>query len=91
MAAITASSANQISPNAGVMMKFVLCPATMDSADTVDVSAAANGGFTAVYFVAAYDVTTGDALTTTISGTTVTVDAAGGTTNHAVGMIVIGI
>ena len=52
---------------------------TMDSADTVIIPTITGK---TPYMISAWDGTTGDACTATISTQTVTVDAAGGTTNH---------
>jgi hypothetical protein len=94
MAAITGCTTQQALPNAGYLMLVVTTPATADSADTIDVSsAAATGGQTlaTIYgVVGAFDNTTGDAVTGTWSGTTITLDAAGGTTNHTYSLLVIG-
>jgi hypothetical protein len=51
----------------------------MDSADTVAVPTVTGK---TVRVVSCLDVTTGDAVTATVSTFTVTIDAAGGTTNH---------
>jgi hypothetical protein len=54
-------------------------PATMDSADTVIIPTVTGK---TPYMISAWDGTTGDACTATISSQTVTVDAAGATTDH---------
>ena len=54
-------------------------PATMDSADTVIIPTVTGK---TPYMISAWDGTTGDACTATISTQTVTIDAAGGTTDH---------
>jgi hypothetical protein len=54
-------------------------PSTMDSADTVVIPTITGR---TPYMIAAWDGSTGDAVTATISTQTVTVDAAGGTTDH---------
>lgn len=61
---------------------LILTPATADSADTVDVSALVTDG--QVLSVLGWDVETGDAITSTYATGTgiITIDAAGGTTNH---------
>lgn len=84
MAAITSCTVEEVSPNSEVKFMMITTPATADSADTVDLTAASNGGAIKVLGIAgASDTTTGDNVTCTIaSGTTVTLDAAGGTTNH---------
>jgi hypothetical protein len=43
-----------------------------------------------VEWVVAYDQSSGDVVTATFSGTTITIDAAGGTTNHTYALLVIG-
>jgi hypothetical protein len=76
-------------------MLLVKTPATADSADTVDVSSAtATGGEvigSSIDFVICWDITGGDVVTATVSGTTITLDAAGGTTNHEYAILVIGV
>jgi len=54
-------------------------PATMDSADTV-VFPVISGKTLRV--VSAFDNTTGDAVTASVATVTITVDAAGSTSNH---------
>jgi hypothetical protein len=54
-------------------------PATMDSADTVTVPAITGKS---VRMISAWDHTTGDAITATVSTATITLDAAGSTTDH---------
>ncbi len=54
-------------------------PSTMDSADTVIIPTITGK---TPYMISAWDGTTGDACTATISTQTVTVDAGGGTTDH---------
>lgn len=95
MAAITGCTIAQLTPNAGYRIEVITTPATADSNDTIDVSsAAATGGntFATIYgVVGAFDNTTGDAVTATWSGTTITLDAAGGTTNHTYRIVVMGV
>ena len=94
MAAVTGCTSTQVLPNAGAKIIVVTTPATADSADTVDVSSATvTGGDTlsTIYgVIAVFDTTTGDAVTGTWSTTTVTIDAAGGTTNHVYKLVVMG-
>lgn len=93
MTAITGCTSNQVTPNAGKKIIYVQTPATADSADTVDVSSkAATGGETlsSIDWVVAWDQTTGDVVTATVSTTTITIDAAGGTTDHTYALVVIG-
>jgi len=56
-----------------------ISPATMDSADTVVVPTRTGA---TVRIIGCRDNTTGDAVTATVSSFTITVDAAGGTTDH---------
>lgn len=59
-------------------------PSTMDSADTVTVPTITGKN---VRIISAWDHTTGDAVTATVSTATITVDAAGGTTDHTYGIL----
>ena len=93
MAAVTGCTSSQVAPNQEVKCIKVKTPATADSADTIDVSSVTvTGGETLVSIinVLASDTTTGDAITGTWSGTTITLDAAGGTTNHVYEVLVWG-
>lgn len=93
MAAVTGCSAYGVAPQLGRKLLMIVTPSTADSGDTVDVSsAAATGGETlsSIDFVTCWDQTTGDIVTATVSGTTITLDAAGGTTNHPYAILVIG-
>lgn len=54
-------------------------PASMDSADTVTLPTITDK---TPGILSSFDRTTGDAVTATISGQVVTIDAAGATTNH---------
>lgn len=93
MAAITGATSYQIVPNAGRKVIFVQTPNTADSADTIDVSsAAATGGETlaTVDAVFAWDTETGDAVTATISSTTITLDAGGSTTDKTYSLLIVG-
>jgi len=58
-------------------------PATMDSADTVVVPTVTGKS---VRILNAWDHTTGDAITATVSTATITLDAAGATTDHTYGL-----
>jgi hypothetical protein len=95
MPAITGCTTLQLSPNPNYRVIVITTPATADSADTIDVSdATVTGGdtFKTVYGVlGAFDNTTGDAVTCTWSTTTLTIDAAGGTTNHTYRIVVLGV
>jgi hypothetical protein len=95
MAAVTGcTDLGQMLPNASFKLQVIKSPSTMDSADTIVVSSAtATGGatFKTVYGGFAFDATTGDAVTLTWSTTTLTIDAAGGTTDHVYWIIVWGV
>lgn len=95
MAAITGATTNQLEPNASNLVIAITTPATADSADTIDVaSAAATGGQTLTTIhgvVGAFDNTSSDAVTATWSGTVITIDAAGATTNHTYRLLVWGV
>ena len=94
MPAITGCTTQQFLPNANLRVEIITTPATADSGDTIDISsAAATGGntlksLTGILIV--FDTTTGDVVTGTWSGTTVTIDASGGTTNHVYVVFAIG-
>jgi hypothetical protein len=93
MAAITGCTTKQVAPNSGVLCFLITTPDSADSADTIDVSSAtATGGQTVstIYAVMASDTETGDNITATWSGTTVTLDAAGGTTDKTYTLLVWG-
>ena len=62
---------------------LVVTPATADSNDTIDITALVNDGKLAG-IPSRWDVTTGDEITATYNTTNgvVTIDAAGGTTDH---------
>lgn len=59
-------------------------PATMDSADYVVVPTVTGK---TVYMLSAWDGTTGDACTATVSTATITIDAAGATTDHVYNIV----
>jgi len=59
-------------------------PATMDSADYVTVPTVTGKN---VRIISAWDHTTGDAVTATVSTATITVDAGGSTTDHTYGIL----
>lgn len=93
MAAVTGCTTIQSLPNAGVRCVLITTPDSADSGDTMDVSSATvTGGpaFTTVYAAVASDIETGDNVTCTWSGTTLTLDAAGGTTDKTYVVIVWG-
>lgn len=58
----------------------ITTPATADSADTVDVSSLAQGR--TIGNVSGWDETGEESVTATSSSGVITLDAAGGTTNH---------
>ena len=93
MAAITGSTSYEIAPNNGRKLISIKTPATADSADTIDLDdSTVTGGPTlsTVDWAIAWDITTGDAVTVTISGAVLTLDAAGGTTDKAYGILAVG-
>ena len=94
MAAITGCTDDQIVPNGNIRCECIITPSTADSNDTLDVSSSTvTGGapFTTIYYVLASDITGSDVVTCTWSGTTITLDAAGGTTDHTYRVFVWGI
>jgi len=83
MAAISLSDCKIYKRTEGdVESYFIQTPATADSADTVDITAIRSGRN--YLNVEGFDATTGDNVTATVVPATdvVTLDAAGGTTNH---------
>jgi hypothetical protein len=96
MAAITGCTTKQLGPNANIKAFWIATPATADSNDTIDVSDVTATGdksniLGTIYGVYATDQTSADAVTATWSSTTITLDAAGGTTNHVYNVFVWGI
>jgi len=59
---------------------LILPPSSMDSNDTMDVSGLAQGR--TLVDAKCWDVTSEDSVTCTSSSSVLTIDAAGGTTNH---------
>jgi len=93
MAAISSVTTKGISPNLGKKMLYLETPSTADSADTVDVTDSdITGGETlsSIDWVVAWDQTSGDVVTATESSGVITIDAAGGTTDHVYALLVIG-
>lgn len=94
MAAITGSTGHNTVPGNDRLLVCVVTPATADSADTIDLSDTTATGLSApintVDAVWATDSTTGDVVTASVSGTTVTLDAGGGTTAHTYVLLVLG-
>lgn len=83
MAAVSLSDCKILKKKEGDFVDcIILSPATMDSADTIDVSSLVIDGD--ILDVSGWDVTSGDSVTATYATATgiITVDAAGGTTNH---------
>jgi len=83
MAAVSLSDCKVLKKTEGDFTSVIIVsPATMDSADTIDVSALVTDG--QVLSVIGWDVEGGDTATATYATGTgvITVDAAGGTTNH---------
>jgi hypothetical protein len=80
MAAVTYSAGTEILEiySGGNTLKTWISPSSMDSADTVAVPTITGKS---VAVISCYDLTTGDAVTATVSSYTVTIDASGGTTN----------
>ena len=92
MAAVTGCTTHGVAPQLGRKALLIVTPSTADSGDTIDVSSATvTGGevLASVDFVTCWDQTTGDIVTATVSSTTITLDAAGGTTNHSYAVFVI--
>ena len=87
MAAITGSSYTDAIPNLGKAMVYVQTPATADSNDTIDVATYLK---TVDMVVQAWDKTSEILVTATISGTVITIDAAGGTTDHTYALLLVG-
>jgi len=94
MAAITSGIVtNGISPSVGKKMLYIQTPATADSGDTIDVTSASvtNGEtLSSVDWVVCWDQTSGDVVTATDSSGTITIDAAGGTTDHTYALVIVG-
>ena len=61
------------------MIRTWISPSTMDSNDTVVVPTVTGA---TVRVLSAFDNTTGDSVTASVSSYTITVDAAGSTTDH---------
>ena len=83
MAAVTLASCTVYKKlEGGYTSAMIISPSTMDSADTIDVSALVADG--QILGITAWDVESGDSSTATyVTGTgIITVDAAGGTTDH---------
>jgi len=94
MAAITSGITTRgIVPSLSKKILYVETPSTADSADTIDLTSSdVTGGETlaSVDFVIAWDQTSGDIVTVTESSGTITIDAAGGTSDHTYGILVVG-
>jgi hypothetical protein len=80
MAAIALTSCTLYRDFAGEFERvLIVTPATADSADTIDLSGLLEGR--TIRGLLAWDSTTGDSVTCTLSTSTITLDAAGGTTD----------
>jgi hypothetical protein len=94
MAVITSGCESiSISPSLGKKMILIRTPATADSGDTINVtSPAATDGETLsrIDWVIGWDKTSGDSVTVTESSGTITIDAAGSTTDHEYAILLIG-
>ena len=93
MAILTSVTTKGIVPSLGKKMLYVETAATADSGDTFDITdSSVTGGETlsSIDFVICWDQDTGDIVTATESSGVVTIDAAGGTTNHVYGLLVVG-
>ena len=66
------------------MTRLWVSPSTMDSNDTVVVPTVTGA---TVSVINCFDTTTGDAVTATVSGYTVTIDAAGSATDAAYALL----
>ena len=81
MVAVLLSACNIQEKNEGGWSEYlIVSPATMDSTNTIDLADLLVGR--TVRDVRAWDSTTGDSVTCTLATTVITVDAAGGTTDH---------
>jgi len=93
MGALSSVTTKGLTPNAGKKMLYIETASTADSGDTIDVTDSdVTGGETlsSVDWVVAWDQTSGDVVTATDSSGTITIDAAGGTTDHTYALIVVG-
>jgi hypothetical protein len=93
-AAITGCTTKSVFPNLGQKCLIIKTLATADSGDTLDVSdTTVTGGeviSSGISFVTAFDITGNDRVTATVSGTTITIDAGGSTTDHQYTLLVMG-
>ncbi len=81
MAAVSLSDCTIRNQQEGeVAVAYIVSPSTMDSADTIDVSSILQGR--TIVGVSAWDTDGEDSVTATSSSSVITVDAAGGTTDH---------
>jgi hypothetical protein len=87
MAAITGSTYISAIPNLGKTLVYIETPATVESADTIDVASYLSS---IDMVVQAWDKTSAIIATATVSGTVITIDAAGGTTDHTYALLVMG-
>lgn len=79
---------NVNTPGEGVYIETFITDALADSGDTIDVSTV----FTTIYGILnSWDVTDEDAITATSASGVITLDAAGGTTDHQYVVTVMGV
>lgn len=93
MAELSSVTTKGIAPNTSKKMLYVETASTADSGDTIDITDSdVTGGETlsSIDFVICWDQTTGDIVTATESSGTITIDAAGGTTDHTYALLVVG-
>ena len=93
MAVLSSVTTKGISPNLGKKMLYIETASTADSGDTIDITdSGVTGGETlaSIDFLICWDQTTGDIVTATESSGTITVDTAGGTTDHVYALLVVG-
>ena len=87
MAAITGETIFKVAPGPSELLHYLfVTPSSADSNDTLDVSGLI-GDIKCLY---AWDEDTGDLVTATETAGVITIDAAGGTTNHTYGLAVWG-
>ena len=81
MAAVTVASSKVRRRFSGEFEDIlILPPSSMDSGDTMDVSGLAQGR--SLVDASAWDVTSEDSVTCTVSSNVATLDSGGGTSNH---------
>ncbi len=93
MTATSVAECKGISPAVGKKMLYIQTAATADSGNTLDLTDSdVTGGETlaSIDWVVGWDQTSGDVVTVTESSGTVTIDAAGSTTDHVYALLVVG-